>query len=187
MRRQVAFVVLLLALIPRGARGQTVFEVSGGYNVVDYRGRNAMPIGWFASLTARPVDWFGVVSEFSAEFDTDNSRTRPVDRQAFAFLDGPRFLFTAPARLTLFGEALVGIAHDRDFVTERSGDNRFVWQPGLGVDARLSDRISARFQVGWRYGSCCGLGSPGAIRFISGFVVTTTAKELDEPIQPPPP
>ena len=162
-------------LIPGAARAQELVEVAGGYTVVDYKTSTlAQPVGWFASLVARPGDYFAVATEFSAEFDTDETLTRPVRRRAYTFLSGPRGILDLPMRTSLFGEILLGIAHDRDFLPDRSSANRFVWQPGAGVDFRLSQRVAVRFQIGARYDEWGKFGDPIASRFVSGLVVSTS-------------
>ena len=148
---------------------ETRFEGAAGYSVSRYG--SIQPVGWFVSLAAKPTHWFAIASEFTAEFHTDNTGLRPVKQSGFVFVDGPRFTWAMPWSTSLFGEVLVGVAHGREFTPGETRENRFVWQPGGGVDVRLSQRLAARFHV-QAMADGADVFSPDATRFSSGLVVT---------------
>jgi hypothetical protein len=80
-------------------------------------------------------------------FDPDGAAAPDTHRTALLFLDGVRVMFPI-GRVTPFGEALLGVAHDLDFRVLATDKNRFVWKPGGGVDVRLSSKVAVRFQGG---------------------------------------
>jgi hypothetical protein len=183
--RRVFFLVILAGLLPVPAAAQRVrVEVAGGYSVLNY-GRDELPdlqpVGLFGAVAIQPAHWFAIATEIAAEFDTDSTVSPRVKRNAFAFLDGPRFTLsprTMPWGIALFGEVLFGIAHDEGFTSDSSSANYFVWQPGLGVDVRLSEQLSVRFQASSRHDA--PEFSPIGTRFTSGLVVTgrRSAREI---------
>lgn len=157
------------------AWSQTVFEGAAGYNVTEYRGATGTPVGWFVSFSARPTPWFAVVSQLTAEFQTVQAGKTIAKKHGFAFLDGPRLTIPRQklrGRAELFGEVLIGVAHDGDFFPDRADANRFVWQPGTGADLAMSDRLSARFQINWRF-PCCDEGGRISMGFLSGITISS--------------
>jgi hypothetical protein len=139
--------VLVLAACPALARAQTTLEGVGGYDIVDYEGNDGTPVGWFTSFAAKPSPWFALVSQFTVEYENERVGARLVRKRAFTFLDGPRITTPSRWRTGAFFQLLVGVAHIGDFFPERPGDNRFMWQPGVGVDFRVSDHVAVRFQA----------------------------------------
>jgi hypothetical protein len=124
----------------------SVLEFAAGYTAVRFAGSDTMIVGWSASFAARPARFFALVSELSGSY---GERPRPNDSRhsAIFFLNGPRLRGNI-RRVTFFGDALLGIAHDRDFRGSTEDENRFVWRPGGGVDVRLSSSVSVRFAGG---------------------------------------
>ena len=155
---------------------ETRFEGAAGYSVS--RHGSIQPVGWFVSLAAKPTPWFAIASEFTAEFHTDTTGLRPVQHSGFVFVDGPRFTWAMPWSTSVFGEVLVGVAHGRELTAGETRENRFVWQPGGGVDVRLSQRLAARFHV-QAMADGADVFSPDATRFSSGLVVTGTPSKAE--------
>jgi hypothetical protein len=155
---------------------ETRFEGAAGYSVSRYG--SIQPVGWFVSIAAKPTHWFAIASELTAEFHTDNTGLHPVKHSGFVFVDGPRFTWAMPWSTSLFGEVLVGVAHGREFTPGETRENRFVWQPGGGVDVRLSQRLAARFHV-QAMADGANVFSPDATRFSSGLVMMGTPSKAE--------
>ena len=151
----------------------SVFELAVGYTVVRSKGPSpvnaeALPVGWSIGFAAKLTQNFGVVSELSAAYDSESAIPPATHRTAVYFLNGLRVM--APIeRVTFFGEALAGVAHDRDFRPLQVDKNRFVVRPGAGVDFRLSTNVSFRFQAGWTIGMT-GTTSPDVFQLTTGLV-----------------
>jgi hypothetical protein len=163
-------------LLPLAAHAQQA-EVAAGFVVTDYQNRNLQPVGWFAAVAAAPkaARWFAVVGEVTGEYSNERVDSRDVRRRAFTFLTGPRLILDR--RFAVFVETLLGVAHDREFLPERSGANHFVWQPGVGADVGLTDHLAARFHVAWRAESSDLL----ATRFAAGLVVKSAKPKAPQP------
>jgi hypothetical protein len=165
--------------------GEPEWEIATGYGAAFYRGGSdtesppensafdkLLPVGWFASFAARTWNWLSVVAEVSGEYATLQRDGRPVDRQAFSFLDGLRADRRLHPRAIVFGEILLGVVHDSSFQGEGASANRFAWQPAGGLDVALTDRVSVRFQGGARFVQD---EPPGlnAYQFLTGVVVSS--------------
>jgi hypothetical protein len=158
---------IVWGLLPLAAFAQA-FEGAAGYHVTDYRDLTLQPVGWFVATAARPANasWFAVAGEVTGEYASERVGSRDVRRRAFTFVTGPRLVYGA--RFGVFFETLLGVAHDREFLTERSVANHFVVQPGAGADVELTDHLAARFHVAFRMQS---FDSWFARRFAAGLVV----------------
>jgi hypothetical protein len=146
----------------------SAIDLAAGYTVLRYARADALPVGWSLAIAAKPTRFFGVVSELSGAYDTDDALPRGTRQSAIVFLNGPRAILPW-SRVTVFAEALFGIAHDRDFRVGDADKNRFVWRPGGGVDIRLFTNVSVRFQAG-RILNAAEKGSPKVYQFTSGLV-----------------
>lgn len=165
--RHACTLLILAGLFPVQGWAQPAIEASFGYTVLDYSNKNLEPVGWFAAIAAKPLPRLTLVSEFSGEYVTDKIGTAEVRKRAFVFLDGPRYVQPFSDHAAVFVEALFGVAHDREFFSERQGTNHFVWQPGLGADVKLFDHVSARFQAAFRMQRRDRIAN----RFLSGLVI----------------
>lgn len=146
----------------------SLINVTAGYTVVRYSDPRALPVGWSIGVTAKPTRFFAIVSELSVAYDSDRAGRPGTHRTAVLFLDGVRVM--APwGRVTPFGEALLGVAHDLDFRLLATDKNRFVWKPGGGVDVRLSPKVAVRFQGGVILDPV-GDESSNVFQFTSGLV-----------------
>jgi len=170
------WIALVGCLLPLTAHAQAI-DGGGGFLVADYRNSTLQPVGWFLSISARPVgsSWFAVAAEVSGEYSSERVVTVDVHRRGFAALTGARVIGHTPIKTAFFVETLLGIAHDREFLPARSSLNHFVWQPGAGADVELADHVAARFHVAYRLSDRLI-----ASRFAAGLVVKSKSTKAQK-------
>src|SRR5712691_5346456 len=100
--------------------------------------------GGSASLTYHVKDWISGVADFGA-YHNGNILGSGVDGTVSTYLFGPRVSYRSYRRVTPFGEALFGVAHEgARFLGTSASQNAFAMTLGGGVDYRLNSRFSIR-------------------------------------------
>jgi|SRR5688572_3017836 len=152
---------------------KSAVELALGYTVVrsndtELTNADALPVGWSVGFAAKLAPWFAVVSELSAAYDSEGAVLSDTHRTAVYFLNGVRGIFPFK-RVRVFGDLLAGVAHDWDFRPGQTDKNRFAVRPGVGVDFRLSTKVSFRFHAGWTL-DAAGDDSPEVFQLTTGLV-----------------
>jgi hypothetical protein len=115
-----------------------------GYTIVRYKPSDTIAVGWSVSVSAAISRYFELASEVSGAYA---SRGNTGTDSGIFFVNGPRFTFPTKT-VTIFGDLLVGIAHDGALREVLTSDNRMIARGGGGLDVWLSDSVAARFQAG---------------------------------------
>jgi opacity protein-like surface antigen len=152
-------VILLSVPAPVLAQDQPAADIGGGYSLVrDYRVKENLPLGWFASGAYNITDWLAAVGEIggsnkSYDFTVD-SDTFSTNTRLHTFLGGARHSRRLKGT-TPFGQVLVGVARETGGVTIfrpsiATSQTKLALQPGGGIDIPVTDRISARLAADYR-------------------------------------
>lgn len=163
MKALVSMIVLmLLCLAPCAAADQNQYSSSSssspakvdhtpvvaiGYTVVHQLDRAGTPVGWVFKLRAPVTNWLSLAAQVDGSYRSSPFQN-PIEQQ-YSFLDGPVFTWKF-SHVQLFGHTLFGIAHTRNDAGVRGSDNRFAWQPGVGVDVGPLGRASVLFEINHR-------------------------------------
>jgi opacity protein-like surface antigen len=145
-------------------------EVSGGYSSLRDQGASQnMPSGWVASGLASINRWFGVVGEVGGSYRTPAVPGDGMNVHTYAFLGGPRYTVRPGARVSVFGQALVGAARLSSGINGDSSRTDLAFQPGGGIDVAVTRRWGVRFEGDFR-----AIRESGTMikqeRFVAGFV-----------------
>jgi hypothetical protein len=115
------------------------YELYGGFSRMRADiGTDRRPNGWAASFAVRLNRWIGVEAASGGGY-TSVDHTQSTKLHYLLF--GPRLAFPVK-RLTPFIQVSVGMA--RWDLQGRGGETRVAKAGGLGLDVRITDRISAR-------------------------------------------
>ena len=152
----------LLATVPSAAQAPRA-EISGAYAVLRDQDRSeTFPAGWVASVTGNINEWVGVNSEIGAShrvcrdcqrgpFTSLTFRGTDRSLRVFTFMVGPRFAARGLAAVTPFAQVLLGGSHISGGVQfDGALTTGFTYQPGAGVDVRLTPDVGLRLQGDYR-------------------------------------
>jgi len=162
MRSSLSLVVALIVssapAFAQSAASTPRYDVAAGYAFMrdqDIATSNPdisanFPAGWMVSAGATLSQWLGAAGQVSGSYKTV---AIPGDRpklRVYTFLAGPR-VKRAYGRISPFGQVLFGAAHaSTSLLTVTDTTTNFAYQPGAGVDARLSERLGLRLQGDYR-------------------------------------
>ena len=122
------------------------FRFALGYTAVRYTPSDTVAVGWSISISAAITRYFELASEVSGAYTSSENSRKSADSGIFV-LNGPRL--TLPTeKVTIFGDVLVGIAHDGALRGAVTSDNLMIARGGGGLDVWLSKSVAVRFQVG---------------------------------------
>ena len=157
LRRRFGELLLAAALFPGTALAQTAshpVELFVGYSRLPADGDDfprQTSHGAQVGIAVTVTNWFGVVGEFAAQFDSDHNR-RPnlagenARSRVVEYLVGPRFSARA-GRIALFGHGLVGIAHgDAGGNFKGFSGGGLTFGGGAGFDVQVRRRVAIRTQ-----------------------------------------
>jgi hypothetical protein len=173
--------LFLLGTVPLRAQTPRA-EISGGYSFLHDENRSEnFPAGWVASATGNVNRWIGVTAEVGGNYRTcDNCQRGPFTSQessgrdlhlrVYSYMIGPRVAARAVPGVTPFAQVLFGGTHI-------SGGAEFdgalttglTYQPGGGVDIRVTPKVGIRLQGDYRVIRAQGVNSKQS-RFLVGVV-----------------
>jgi opacity protein-like surface antigen len=142
---------LLVTVAPSAADAQDRGEISvfGGYSYL-YHLFSAQH-GWNASVASNVTKHIALVADFSGHYGSETYLESENTHRDYSFLFGPRYVHTIGKRCTPFAHALIGNYRETHNTSglpaayNRSiSKNRLALGFGIGLDIRVSDRISIR-------------------------------------------
>jgi opacity protein-like surface antigen len=140
------------------------YELAAGYAFLK-DGDNSLPLGWNASFALNYTNRLGAIADIGGNYKT----LEGVDFNIHTFLVGSRYSFRGERRLTPYVDVLIGVA--RAGASVPGGDSAsvsdFAAQFGVGLDYRVSDRVSLRTGFDFRNISTEG-GSAQQYRVLAG-------------------
>lgn len=173
--------LFLLGTVPLKAQTPRA-EISGGYSFLhDHDRSENFPAGWVASATGNVNTWIGVAAEVGGNYRTcDNCQRGPFTSQdsrgtdlhlrVYTFMAGPRVAARAIPAVTPFAQFLLGGAHVSGGVEfDGALTTGFTYQPGGGVDVRVTPNLGIRLQGDYRVIRTQGINGKQS-RFLVGIV-----------------
>ena len=177
----VVLCLLLLAEVPSSAQTPRA-EISGGYTFMRDQDRaETFPAGWVASVVGNINGWIGAASEVGGSYRVcpdcqrgpfTSATFRGTDRnlQVFTFMAGPRVAARAVQAVTPFAQILLGGSHVSGGVEfDGALTTGFTYQPGGGVDVRVTPNVGIRLQGDYRVIRTQGVNGKQS-RFLAGVV-----------------
>jgi hypothetical protein len=171
----------LLGAVPAKAQAPRA-EISGGYSVLqDHDRSEKFPAGWVASATRNVNGWIGVTAEVGGNYRTcENCQRGPFTSQesrgadlalrVYTFMVGPRVAVRAIPAVTPFAQFLFGGSHFSGGVEfDGSLTTGLTYQPGGGVDIRVTPKVGIRLQGDYRVIRTQGVDNKQS-RFLAGVV-----------------
>jgi hypothetical protein len=158
--RKVVFVLGAMLCMTMTAAAQEVLapkaEVFGGYSLVRSGGANLH--GWNASVAGNVNDWFGVVGDFSGNYNSQSLSLLGLSTSAstsiYAYTFGPQVSYRrnetfVPFARALFGGARMSVDSTTTLpglpaVTVSQSANGFASNIGGGLDWAASPKLSIR-------------------------------------------
>jgi hypothetical protein len=127
-------------------------EVSGGYSYLhDQDAASNFPSGWVGSVSTVMNSRVSVVGEVGGSYQTLTSPPGSVNSHVYSFLGGARYTAHATAKVSVFGQALVGAARLSTSVDGAAlPETDLAFQPGGGVDVSLAPKWAVRIQGDFR-------------------------------------
>jgi len=139
------------------------FELAGSYTFMqDTTRSDSFPAGWAISATGNVNSWIGVVTEVGGNhrscdncqrgpFATDRFRGTNLNVTVLTFMAGPRVASHANSLVTPFAQVLLGGSHIKGGLEWDGALNTgFTYQPGGGVDVRVTRNAAVRVQGDYR-------------------------------------
>ena len=177
----VVLCLFLLGTVPLKAQTPRA-EISGAYSFLrdDNRSEN-FPAGWVASATRNVNGWIGLVAEVGGNYRTCDtcqrgpftsvgSRGTDLHLRVYTFMVGPRVAARAIPAVTPFAQFLFGGAHISGGVEfDGAMTTGLTYQPGGGVDMRMTPKVGLRFQGDYRMIRTQGIDNKQS-RFLVGVV-----------------
>jgi len=147
MRRAAAAVVLLAAAARADAQTRSL-EVFGGYSwLYDAKSDTPLPAGWSAGAALTLTPWFATVGDAAGHYTSVETFDSEVRLTTHAVMGGGR-VFARVGRLTEFAQLVAGALRATGTVFGSTETNTvFAYQPGVGVDYALTDRVAGRAQL----------------------------------------
>ena len=173
MRLSAAILLLsLMAATPcRAQAAAPRFEIAGGYSFVrDQDSSINFPAGWMVAVAGRLASWLEAVGEAGG---SDKTVSIPGDQpklRVLSFMAGPRFAAPTHRSIAPFAQVLFGVARASNTVLD-VGDTvtDFSYQPGAGVDVRVTHMVGARLEADYRIIRAEGSNSKES-RFVAAAV-----------------
>src|SRR5882672_9390156 len=150
----VMLLVLLMSTLPRAAAAQNVrpLEVSGGYSFVhDPNNHISLGAGCMAGAGVALTDWLAAVVDAGGNYKTISSFGSDVHVSIHTAMGGVR-ASARVGKVIEFGQVLVGIVRGSGtafgFVNT---SHAFGWQPGIGFEIPLNQRVASRAELDVRF------------------------------------
>lgn len=167
---------LACVAFPRPALADEHFgDIAGSYVYLKAIGYgNDYPKGWLASGSVYLSSFLSVTGEVGGSYEVfDAVGSAPaLVASMYNFMGGPRVILGTNPNVTPFAQVMLGGV--------RAGNNlggyvkEFAWQPGGGVDIRVSEHVAVRVQADWRFIPIANATPPNdevkEFRFASGVV-----------------
>jgi hypothetical protein len=151
-----AGVTAVLVLASTAAAQPSLFEVSGGYQIIRAADQ-AFPVGWSIDIGANPTDTWGIVGEVSGAYRVvgDRDLDTDVNLSLHSVGAGTRWSRRGSGRIVSFLQMLAGVTRvtaSADVLRHEVGDSStaFMLQPGGGVSVRLNGRLGLVGQADYR-------------------------------------
>ena len=173
----------VLGAVPLKAADTPRAEVSGGYSFMHDEDRSEnFSAGWVASAVGNVNEWFGVAVEAGGNYRVcrqcqvgpfTSERFRGTDRslRVYTYMAGPRFASHAISAVTPFAQILFGGSHISGGVQFVGALNTgFTYQPGAGVDVKVTPNVGIRLQGDYRVIRTQGHDGKES-RFLVGVVI----------------
>jgi hypothetical protein len=111
---------------------------------------NDYPVGWLASVGWNLAGPWAIVGEVGGSYETTRISTPPssdIHAHFYNFAVGPRIASTRRQTVRPFAQVLLGGVQAG---SEFGSISHFAWQPGGGIDVRVSDALAIRVQTDYR-------------------------------------
>ena len=178
----VALCVVLSGAAPLFAADTPRFEIAGAYAFLhDSERSETFPAGFAVAATGNINTWVGVVAEVGGNYDVCNNcqrgpfasgvfRGQDLHIRLLSWLGGPRIASHAASVVTPFAHVLFGGTH-MSGGTEFDGalNTGFTYQPGAGLDVRVTPKVGVRLQGDYRIIRTTGHNNKES-RFLAGIV-----------------
>lgn len=177
----VVLCLFLLGAVPLKAQTPRA-EISGAYSFMHDQDRSEdFSAGWVASAIGNVNSWIGLATEAGGSYRTcRNCQRGPFTSQKFrgtdlhlrvyTYMAGPRVASHAIAAVTPFAQVLFGGSHISGGVQFDGALNTgFTYQPGGGVDVRVTPKVGIRLQGDYRVIRTTGHNGKES-RFLVGVV-----------------
>jgi hypothetical protein len=108
-----------------------------------------VPRGWTGGVAGTVTPWLTIAGEVGDSYLPASATSNLTS--LYSFLAGPRYVFRAGGRLSVFGQFLVGDVHAGSGVySALASSNDLSYQPGGGVDIGVARRWGPHFQGDYR-------------------------------------
>ena len=167
--------MLVMVTLPRAAAAQNarLLEVSGGYSFVhDPNNHISLRAGWMAGGGVALTDWLAAVVDAGGNYKTISGFGSDVHVSVHAVMAGAR-ASARVGKVTEFVQVLVGIVRGRGTAFGFVSTNyAFGWQPGIGVEVPLNQRLASRAELDVRFIHSQPNGNDAGYeyRFVAGIV-----------------
>lgn len=148
MLRSAALVILLVTTCrPAHAQARS-FEIFGGYSFAhDAKTETEFPAGWSAGAALTLNPWLAAVADVAGHYATVETFDSNVRLTTHAVMGGGR-AFARIGPLTEFAQLLAGVVRGSGTIFGSTEANAvFAYQPGVGVDYPVTDRLAGRAQL----------------------------------------
>jgi len=147
IRRAAFFVLLLVVCVPASAQTRPL-EIFGGYSFAhDAKSETALPAGWSAGAALTLTPWLAAVGDVAGHYATIETFDASVRLTTHAVMGGGR-AFARIGPFTEFAQLLAGVVRGSGTAIRSTETNRvFAYQPGVGLDYPLTDRLATRAQL----------------------------------------
>jgi len=158
----VVLCLFLLGAVPLEAQTPRA-EISGGYSFVHDKDRSEdFPAGWVVSAIGNVNEWISVATEVGGNyrvcrecqrgpFTSSKFRSTDLNLRVYTVMAGPRVASHAISAVTPFAQILVGGSHISGGVQFDGALNTgFTYQPGGGVDVRVTPNVGIRLEGDYR-------------------------------------
>jgi opacity protein-like surface antigen len=158
----VVLCLFLLGAVPLEAQTPRA-EISAGYAFMHDKDRSEdFPAGWAVSAIGNVNEWISVATEVGGNyrmcrecqrgpFTSSKFRGTDLNLRVYTVMAGPRFASHAISAVTAFAQVLVGGSHISGGVQFDGALNTgFTYQPGGGVDVRVTPNVGIRLEGDYR-------------------------------------
>lgn len=184
---RIAALVLVASIVgvsPLFAADTPRVELGAGYTFMRDTDRGeSFPAGWAISAIGNVNSWIGVVTEVGGShrscdncqrgpFATERFRGTDLHTRVLTFMAGPRVASHANSLVTPFAQVLLGGSHiSGGLEWDGALNTGFTYQPGGGVDVRVTRNAAVRVQGDYRVIRTSGRNNQES-RFLVGVVLT---------------
>ena len=107
-------------------------------------------VGWLVAVNGNLNRFVGIVGEVGGNYKTIDVLGSSLDLSAHSFMAGVRFRAESPKAIP-FAQFLVGaVRGSAGFLGQSDSSTDFAFQPGGGIDIRVTDRLAVRAQGDFR-------------------------------------